>query len=361
MSVLLAILALGLLIVVHEFGHYFVARLSGMRVERFSLGFGPPILSWRNKETQFQVAPIPLGGFVQITGMNPHEDYDEHDPRVYPNRPTYQRFLTIFAGPAMNYVLAIVMIFAVFVGAGLETGTAWWKVESVTPGKPAESIMQPGDRILAIDGQPVWASRGDEAQPGFRDVIQGREENVDQAHARPITLHILRRGQEMDVSLTPTWREAKDGVEAGFELGIALDGDPERVKVGVAKSAYHAVLYPWVMSGQILDGLWKVVTRQVKGEVAGPVGITQAISQHIKFGWVHAFGVLAMLNVYLGLFNLLPLPALDGGRLVFLGYELATRRRPNPRVEAAVHMVGFAVLLVLMLLVTFKDIKHLFT
>src|SRR5690606_13090459 len=110
MQILLAILALGVLVVVHEAGHYFVARWSRMRVERFSIGFGPPILKWRHGETQFQVAPVPFGGFVQITGMNPHEEFDEKDPHVYPNRPAVLRFLTILAGPAMNYVAAVVVV-----------------------------------------------------------------------------------------------------------------------------------------------------------------------------------------------------------------------------------------------------------
>src|SRR6186997_3335941 len=112
MYVALAILGLGILVVVHEAGHYFVARWSNMRVERFSIGFGPAVLKWRSGETQFQLAPIPFGGFVQITGMNPHEEFDEKDPRVYPNRPAFLRFLTILAGPAMNYVVAVLVVLA---------------------------------------------------------------------------------------------------------------------------------------------------------------------------------------------------------------------------------------------------------
>ena len=110
MSYVLAILALGMLIIVHEGGHYLVARWSKMRVERFSVGFGPALLKWRRGETLFQLAPIPFGGFVQITGMNPHEDFDEKDPNVYPNRPTILRFLTIFAGPFTNILFASVLI-----------------------------------------------------------------------------------------------------------------------------------------------------------------------------------------------------------------------------------------------------------
>lgn len=353
MAVVLAILALGLLIVVHEAGHFFVARWSGMRVERFSLGFGPAIVKWRSGDTQFQIAPIPLGGFVQITGMNPHEEYDEKDPRVYPNRPTYQRFLTIFAGPAMNYVFSIVLIFAVYMGAGTtEAPNARWVVETVETGRPAAGRLEPGDRVLAINGQEAWYRRNGDIHTIFAAEIQ-------KTGGKPVTVRVLRGGRELDVIVAPVWDVPQSGREAAWLVGISLS--VERAPVGAGTAAYHAAAYPWVMSGRILEGLYKVViTREEKGEVTGPVGITSAIKDQIKVGWIRAFEVLAMLNVYLGLFNLLPLPALDGGRLVFLGYELATRRRPNPKVEAAVHMVGFLALLVLMILVTFKDIKNLF-
>lgn len=351
MSLFLAILALGVLIIVHESGHYFVARWSGMRVERFSLGFGPPLLKWKRGDTHFQVAPIPLGGFVQITGMNPHEEYDEKDPSVYPNRPTYQRFLTILAGPGMNYVFSIVLIFVVFAFAGIETETAWYKVGGTEAGKPAAGKLQPGDRILAVNGQPIYAYLEGKQHTDFRAEIQ-------KSHGAPVTLTVLRSGQQLDVEITPVRDTAKEGEEPAWLLGIGLVPDPERRDVGVGTAAYRAVVYPWEKSGEILVGLYKVIRREVPGEVTGPVGITAAIKNHIEGGWVHALQVLALLNVYLGLFNLLPLPALDGGRLVFLGYELATRRRPNPKVEAAVHMVGFLALLFLMVLVTFKDIKN---
>ncbi|MSP15702.1 MAG: hypothetical protein EXR73_03645 [Myxococcales bacterium] len=357
MSILLAILALGVLVIVHEAGHYFVARWCKMRVERFSVGFGPAILSWQSGETRFQIGPIPFGGFVQIVGMNPHEEFDPADPSVYPNRPTWQRFLTIFAGPAMNYVAAIVMVFVVFVVAGIETGTAWYLVDAVDQGKPAEGRLLPGDRLLEVSGQSIFASRADLPRPGLKEAIQTTQAGAG-APARPFRLTVLRNGERKELELTPAWN-GKAGAEGAFAIGIALRTDRERREVSVLDAAGHAMAYPWVMSKVLLDGLYRVVTREVPGEVTGPVGITTAIKEHIEVGWIRALELLALLSVYLGLFNLLPLPALDGGRLAFLGYELTTRRRPNPRIEAAVHMVGFAALLILMVLVTFKDLKNL--
>src|SRR5262249_16897164 len=137
MSIVVAILALALLIVVHEGGHYLVAKWSGMRVERFSVGFGPALMTWKHKGTKFQLAPIPLGGFVQITGMNPHEEYDESDPNVYPNRPATLRFLTIFAGPATNVIFSSVLVFFVFSFAGAQRPTGNTLIASVTKDWPA--------------------------------------------------------------------------------------------------------------------------------------------------------------------------------------------------------------------------------
>src|SRR5512142_3302134 len=131
MSIVVAIFGLALLIVLHEAGHFLAARLCGMRVERFSVGFGNALVSFKRGGTQYQIAPIPLGGFVQITGMNPHEDFDQNDAFVYPNRPTWQRFLTIFAGPATNYVAAIGLIFCVFLAVGVDTGRAFVGVGEV--------------------------------------------------------------------------------------------------------------------------------------------------------------------------------------------------------------------------------------
>ena len=145
----------------------------------------------------------------------------------------------------------------------------------------------------------------------------------------------------------------------GATVPIQLEYVPLRRSVGVARAAGYAVWYPVEKSREILVGLYKIVRREVPGDVMGPVGITAAIREHVRRGWTDAFEVLALLSVYLGLFNLLPLPALDGGRLAFLGYELATRRRPNPRVEAIVHTVGFVVLALLMVFVVFKDIRGL--
>jgi regulator of sigma E protease len=363
-EVILAILALGMLIVVHEGGHYLVARWCKMRVEKFSLGFGPPIVKWMSKGevvlkdgkvvgvrgTQFQIAPIPLGGFVQITGMNPHEEFDANDPTIYPNRPTWQRFVTIFAGPFTNLLFSIVLIFIVFVSAGMNT-PRYMVDEVLAPDAKtgqtaaAHGILKPQDRILRIDGQELYFTSATALQ-----------DRVQEAKGQPMEIVVLRDGKELTVKVA-----AQRDASGDYRLGIKLAAYRERHKVGVGTAAVEAFKYPWVKSGEMLSNLYDVIRRKAPADATGPVGIARMIKATIKLGWVEALEFLAFLNVALGLFNLLPVPALDGGRLVFLGYELVTRRRPNPRVEAAVHMVGFVVLMLLFVVITFKDIKGLFS
>ncbi len=341
-----AIIALGVLIIVHEGGHYFVARWCKMRVERFSLGFGPALVKWKRGETQFQLAPIPLGGFVQITGMNPHEEFDANDPRVYPNRPTWQRFLTIFAGPFTNLLFSIVLIFIVFATAGMSS--ARFTVgdapdDKSAPGKStAAGLLLAGDRIVAIDGEPIYWTR----PTALTDRLQ-------ETGAKPVDVTVLRDGREMAVRIIP--EKDEKGI---YRLGIWL-GQPyiERTEVGLGTAAVESLKYPWVKSAEMLSNLWDVARRKAPADAAGPVKITRMIGDSMRHGPIVTLEFLAFLNVALGLFNLLPIPALDGGRLVFLGYELVTRRRPNPRIEAAVHMVGFVVLALLIVVITFRDIK----
>src|SRR4029079_938672 len=154
LSIVIAIFGLALLIVLHEGGHFLAARLCGMRVERFSIGFGPPLVSFKRGETIFQIAPIPLGGFVQITGLNPNEEFDKSDPNVYPNRPRWMRLLTVLAGPAANYLTAIVLVFFVLLGYGIPPKAQ--RIEEPAPNRPAAAAgLKGGERLGCGNGQPV--------------------------------------------------------------------------------------------------------------------------------------------------------------------------------------------------------------
>lgn len=362
MTIVIAIFALGLLIVVHEYGHYIVARWCGMHVERFSVGFGPPLIKWVSKKTGtiFQLAPLPFGGFAQIRGMNVVEEIDPQDRTAYPNRPTWQRMAAIFAGPAANYLTAVVLALALYSFHGMNSFERWFGVAGVSANYDVAGKLEPGDRILAIDGEALWLR----SPTGQRDVLR---ERVSAKGGQPVTLTVQRSGTSLDIKVQPK-KLMTFGILPALDrhgkpqylLGISYAEQADVRPAGVGGAIVAAVRYPVDQTRQLLAMFGSILSGKEKAEFGGPVRITEEFKKSIEAGWVTFLMLLMGLNVYLGLFNLLPLPALDGGRLAFLGYELLTRRRPNARIEATVHMAGILVLLVLLVVVTFGDIKRLF-
>jgi regulator of sigma E protease len=336
MSILVAIVGLGLLIVLHEGGHFVVARLCGMRVERFSIGFGPTLVGFKRGGTTFQIAPIPLGGFVQITGLNPNEEFDHNDPNVYPNRPRWMRLLTILAGPGANYLTAFVLMLVVLLGYGMASKTQ--KILEPVAGRPAAAAgLKTGDVLVEANGQAVNADHP------ISEVIQA-------AQGAPVSIKVMRDGKPMVFVVAP---DKKAGV---YQVGIQIGAIEERTPVPVGTAIKEAFLQPYYMSVGILGGLYDMIRGRVHADLSGPIGITKQIAKAADRGIVDYLGMLILLSVYLGLFNLLPLPALDGGRALFLGIESVTRKRVNPRIEAAVHTAGFVLLLGVLVIVSFKDI-----
>ncbi len=357
-----AIFSLGFLIVVHEGGHYFVAHWCRMRIERFSIGFGPGILKRRSKKTGtlFQLAPIPFGGFVEIRVMNIAEDVDPDDKFAYPNRPAWQRFVTIFAGPATNYISALVLALALFTCHGMDSSWRWYAVAGVNQDYDAYGKLEVGDRILAIDHHNIL-SVGEYTLPSG-EVLRGDtgafKKSLAAKKGAPVTLTVLRDGKQLDLTLKPKLEteKEKDGSPI-YRLGISLAQQPDVLDVGIVTAAVGAVEYPIEQTKAIASGLWQIVTREQEADPGGPVRIFDEFSRAWELGFVPGIKLLMVLSVYLGLFNLLPLPALDGGRLVFLGYEMVTRRRANPKIETMIHMGGIMVLGVVMVLVTLHDLS----
>jgi regulator of sigma E protease len=336
MSILVAIVGLGLLIVLHEGGHFVAARLCGMRVERFSIGFGPTLLGFKRGGTTFQIAPIPLGGFVQITGLNPNEEFDHNDPNVYPNRPRWMRLFTIVAGPAANYLTAFVLMLVVLLGYGMASKTQ--KIIEPVAGRPAATAgLKANDVLVEANGQAVNADHP------ISEVIQA-------AQGAPVSIKVLRDAKPMTFVVAP---DKKAGV---YQVGIQIGAVDERTPVPVGTAFKEALLNPYYLSVGILGGLYDMIRGRVHADLSGPIGITKQIAKAADRGVVDYLSMLILLSVYLGLFNLLPLPALDGGRALFLGIESVMRKRVNPRIEAAVHTAGFVLLLGVLVIVSFKDI-----
>jgi regulator of sigma E protease len=362
-----SLLSLAFLIVVHEAGHFFVARWCRMRIERFSIGFGPGILKRTSKKTGtvFQIAPIPFGGFVEIRGMNIAEEIDPEDKYAYPNRPAWQRFLTIFAGPATNYLSAIVLAFALYSCHGMNSSWRWHEVASIKDGYDASGKLELGDRIIGVDGVPLLA-RGEWVSPeGTHYVADSLTRRINEKKGAPVTLTVKRDGKTLDVTIRPTLTYLPRGsweswTTPTYLVGIVPIESPDVLDVGLVRSGAAALKYPVVQTKMIASMMHDIFTGKEEADPGGPKRIFDEFAKAWSLGPVTGIQLLMALSVYLGLFNLFPLPALDGGRLVFLSYELITRRRANPKIEAMVHMAGIMVLGVVMILVTMRDF-HLFS
>jgi len=341
MFILVGILGLALLMVVHEAGHHVAARAFGMRVIKFSIGFGPAI--WRHQPsgstTVYQVALVPFLAYVQIAGMNPFEDIDPNDKTSYANSSLVGRISTIFAGPLANYLFASVLYFAAFMIGGQPVRSL--KIDVIPGGAAAKAQMQNGDRILRIDGRQLksW-----DELPQIVRTSAGRALRVD----------VDRKGRPQTLTVVP-----ERATEGHGQIGVT-PASTEWKPLSFGESLEKSVVLPAQLAVVIVVDLAKTVTGRKKmsmKDLAGPVAIVGETGKAAKRGIVDLFALLGLISTYLGIFNLLPIPALDGGRLVFLGYEAVARRRPNAKVEAQIHAVGLAMLLLLIAVVTVFDIR----
>jgi regulator of sigma E protease len=339
-QIILAILGISLLIVVHEGGHYLVARAAGMRVTRFSIGFGPTLIRFQPKgsPTVFQVCVIPLLAYVIIAGMNPAEQVDPNDPELFPNKGIFARIATIFAGPFANYVAASLMIFGLaLVAWPEEVPTQPMTISTLAPAMPAAKAgLKPGDVILKANGETVR---------NVDDLIR-----LTKPRAGRATDYVVeRQGTKQTVTLTPVLQDNR-GV-----IGVVPQTERRYHSMSVSDAGQAAVVLPYRLTELNLRMIVDLVRRRSTEGIAGPLGIGKIMVQHAEKGAAAFIDVLIQISVALGMFNLLPLPALDGGRLAFLGFEMITRRRPNERVEAIIHTVGLLFFLALLVLVTLRD------
>ncbi|MEZ4220741.1 MAG: M50 family metallopeptidase [Polyangiaceae bacterium] len=335
MSILIGILGLALLMVIHEGGHLLAARAFGMRVIRFSIGFGPALWRYQPKgsETIYQIALIPFLAYVQIAGMNPYEEIDPEDKGSYANASLVGRISAIFAGPLANYLFASVLFFAAFTIGGDTTA-----VQVMDEGSAAVAGMQSGDKIKSIDGKPIvrWDDIPEAVLPRAKTAI-------------PIV--VIRDGKEQTLMVTPEPKAKNGGGQIGVRPTSLVPALPFK------EAAVESVLHPAKVVRALVIGLGRIITGKERPEVTGPVGIVKETSRAAERGPADYLYLLGLLSAYLGGFNLLPFPALDGGRLMFLGYEAVTRRRPNARVEAHVHAVGLLMLLALIAVISVFDLR----
>lgn len=340
-SIILAVLGISILVIIHEGGHYLAARAFGMRVLKYSIGFGPTLIKHKPKgsETTFQLCAIPFLAYVQIAGMNPTEEIDENDPALYPNQGVLARIITIFAGPFANYLTASLLVFTLGVsGWPEERPVEPMQIAQVAPKSPAASAgLQVGDTLVMANGKKI---RNVEA------LIK-----VTGPRAGTATRYVVERaGKRLELTITP-----KDQAGRGV-IGVVAKTARIYQPMSVGKALRASVVFPYQLTVSQLKELGSRIRQGSSEGVSGPVGIGKLVAQQAGQGWVEYLSVLMLLSVALGMFNLLPFPALDGGRLMFLGYELLTRRRPNERFEAVVHTVGIVILIGLLVLITIRDV-----
>ena len=355
MYILLAILLLAILITVHEFGHFLAARAMKIAVREFAIGMGPKIVGWKSRkyETDFSIRMIPFGGFCAFYGEDDTKGISRDDPRAFPNQNVWKRLFVILMGPVMNFVLAFVLATVFFWANGITvaTGIDPYIAEVMAAGPAYSAGMKPGDKVIEINGRDMM--------DGTMDTLLNTIGNWKEGDA-PLQMTILRGEETFDTEMTPIWDEAEQKMRIGVTIGGVYRTETQPVSfIGGIENSWQ-----WCVSasGAILGALKDLVTTG-KGldQTSGPVGIVSLVSTEVQEGGLSAYvQLLVLISINLGLMNLLPIPGLDGSRLVFGVVEIIRGKAVPPEKEAMVHLVGMVFLFGLMIFFTFKDIMKLF-
>ncbi|MEJ2183129.1 MAG: RIP metalloprotease RseP [Nitrospirota bacterium] len=355
MTLLYAVILLGILIFVHELGHFLFAKVVGVKVEKFSLGFGPKLVGMKRGETEYMISAFPLGGYVKMLGESPGEEAErplseEDRRRAFNHQPVWKRFLIVFSGPVFNIVFAAVVFILLFM-SGVPVLKS--EVGEVMEGTPAaQAGLQKGDEIVSIDGTPIteWS--------GMSAVIQ-------KSPGKELALTVKRDGRTLTLTITPEKKTVKDIFgeprEVGL-IGIRPSGaqytkelsPPEAVVTGVQKTGEICVL--------TVVAIVKLIERVVPAKtIGGPIFIFQLAGQTAERGALDFFTFMAVISINLGIINVLPIPVLDGGHLLFLGIEAVRRKPLSEKTIALAQKVGIVVLIMIMAFALYNDILRIIT
>ena len=348
-SILAAVVGLGVLIVFHEFGHFLLAKLSGVGVLTFSVGFGPKLWKKRKGETEYALSAFPLGGYVKMVGEDPEEEVKAVDlERSFAHKSLLKRTAIVAAGPGFNLLLAVFLLMVVFLFYGVPVLSNL--VGAVEPESPAaQAGIQKGDRIVAVDGQAVTA---------WDDLSNA----IKQSGGQPLSLRLQRGGQEVAMTVQPRKREVKNifgELKEDWMIGIGSQVSIEKGDPGLAVSKAFVQTYEY--SKLTLIGLYKMITREVSPRnLGGPILIAQMAGQQAQEGIGSFLAFLAVLSINLGVLNLLPVPVLDGGHLFFFAVEAIIGRPVSLKYREKAQQVGIFLLLLLMIFAFANDIFRLF-
>ncbi|MDD6381806.1 MAG: RIP metalloprotease RseP [Selenomonadaceae bacterium] len=340
LTIAAAIFVFGLLVLVHELGHFITAKMTGMRVDEFAIGFGPKLVSFQRGETRYSIRAIPLGGFNDIAGMDPEQN--TAGSRGYCAKPVGARMIVILAGSFMNFVLPVILFFGIFFFAGIRTPSTEPVLGTVLTGKPAaEAGLKDGDRVLTVNGNPVAT---------WSDFVNG----VKDEGGEPVDLTVERQGQQLDVTVTPAYDSSAKRAMVGV-MGTVNTRYPGFVEsVSLAFYQTGAIIYA------MMAALGKILLELSGAELAGPIGVAQMAGEVAQMGFVPLLNFAAFLSLNLGIINLFPIPALDGGHFLTLCVEAVRGKPLSPKALQYAQSVGIVLLILLMVLATKNDLVRVF-
>ncbi len=355
--IIVFVIVLGIMVLAHEFGHFLAAKMLGVKVEEFAFGFKPTLFSWVRGETKYMFNAIPIGGFVKLKGEEGEEmmfssdqevKVSKKDPRSFAAQKPWRRAVIASAGVFANLILAWLLL------------TIWLIVTSYRPSPPAVFVasvikdssahradIKAGDILIAGNGQKISNT---EELKSFTKANKGKE----------VTLTVRRFGKDQQKRIDLSQNEEAP-------LGVVIEDMAGTEKIPWYQAPYYALVIIGNIIAVVFVFLWELIKSLFGGapveaasEISGPIGIYGLLSQMVSIGFVHVLRFVAILSLSLSIFNILPIPALDGGRLLFIGLEgLFGKRVIKERMEAALHTIGFAILVALLLVVSYRDIVKL--
>jgi len=345
------VVVLGVLIFFHEFGHFIVAKAFGVGVEKFSLGFGPKILAKTVGRTEYRLSAIPLGGYVKMVGEQPDEELDPADiPFSFTHKPVFQRILIVASGPVFNFILAIIIFFGIFWLAGVMMLQS--VIGEVKAGSPAESAgIISGDKVLTINGASIsnWSEMA---------------EMIMDSGGSSLNFTLLRDSRHINLSVTPE-DDVMENIfgeeQHRYIIGVSSTGDVITRKLGPVEAFTESLNRTYLICKLTILSVVKVFQGTIPAKtIGGPILIAQMAGEQVEQGPVSLLAFIALISVNLGILNLLPIPVLDGGHILFFSIEAVIRRPVSIKTREIAQQVGIFLLMMLMVFVFYNDIMRFF-
>ena len=361
MTTIIFLIVLAVLIFVHELGHFLFARWNGIRVDEFKIGFGPRIISWGKGETKYGLNLIPFGGYVKIHGENPDDESinGSDKDRSFVNKKAWQKVIVLVAGVTFNFIFAWIIYSVVFIFGVTAAPESFEKysedfknqrimITTISPASPAEKVgLKVGDIIYGVNQSDKIS-------------IEEIQNAINSSNGNAILIKYNRNGVDMQAEPLPVQGLVKDKYAIGIAMNEAVD-----VKLPFFSAIYEGAHYTLVMIRDTAIGLYDFIINIFRGEanfsdVSGPVGIAGIVGGAAELGFKYLLMITALISINLGVINLVPFPALDGGRVLIVLIESAMRNKLKPIYANTVNAIGFVLLMILMVVVTYKDIAKMF-